>query len=299
MNSLSRWLIGGGVVALTAGFFRGCEFADAEDWTEGGEARVPKSHALDLDVTTLTAGHGNQVRAGDIVEVDVRELPEVAPGTDVPKDLPPVHGTAWVWIGDLTAAKTTFPPTSRLTTGRIPRGSPNFGIGPADFRKALAGIPVGSTLSIAIALRTRRTPDRVMMGLPRNGILFDGDYYSAFVDPLGTSSTNAPLRFGHRYEVTLRRACPARLLIRNVSLTQLGPYTECMGLRCGLTLSRSARLQLGLIDGRCSDGELLHFGPIAAVDKDATEHPRAFEDTIKSRIQQLTQRWPTFSHTTY
>jgi hypothetical protein len=167
----------------------------------------------------------------------------------------------------------------------------------------LLGVPTGSTLRISIALPPQLTRNMLVTGwsgiIPRTGIKFDYELYSVFEDPFevtgGKKGENFPLQYGHSYEVTVGRACPTRLLVQDVAMTQHGPRLDCEGgesLFCPVSTYRSARAQFAVMDGRCEQGEKLHIGPIAVIDKGATDHPAAFEPSILAHIQYLKNHWP-------
>jgi hypothetical protein len=237
--------------------------------------------------------------------MEIRDLGILAPGTaDMFSRSASInsHGEESAWVGNLRANRTTFPVASRLTSSSQPR-DPHYDLGSADFRQALLGVPTGSTLRISIALPPQLTSDMLVSGrsgiVPRTGILFHYELYSEFVDPLDATGRknggNFELQYGHSYEVTVRRACLTRLFVQDVALTQHGPRLDCEGAAwflCPVSTYRSARAQFAIMDGRCEQGERLHIGPIAVIDKGATEHPAAFEPSILTRIQYLRGHWP-------
>jgi hypothetical protein len=294
-----------GLVLLVGGWIRGWENTETDKWVAGAVADVPAPTRLNLEVTRLKTGPGKPVASGDLVNIDIRDLGILAPGTtDMFSQSAPIdsHGEASAWVGNLQTDRTTFPSTTRLTSNALPR-DPHYDLGSADFRHALLGVPTGSTLRISIALPPRLTSEMLVSGrsgsIARTGIMFDYELYSQFVDPLHVTGRekggNFQLQYGHSYEVTVRRACPTRLLVQDVALTQHGPRLDCEHvdwLICPVSTFRSARAQFAVMDGRCEQGEKIHIGPIAVIDKGATDNPAAFEPSILARIQDLRGHWP-------
>ena len=294
-----------GLVLLFGIWVRGWENTDASEWVAGAVADNPEHGPLNLEVTRLKTGPGKPVASGDLVEMEIRDLDILAPGTEeMFSQAAPIqsHGAAVAWVGSLQGNRVTFPATKRLTSNALPR-DPHYDLGSADFRQALLGVPTGSTLRISIALPPRLTDNMLVTGssglIPRAGIMFFYELYSVFVDPFGAAGRDArgnfPLQYGHSYEVTIGRACRTRMLVQDVAMTQRGPRLDCEGgesLFCPISTYRSARAQFAVMDGRCEQGEKLHIGPIAVIDKGATDNPAAFEPSILARLQYLRSHWP-------
>jgi hypothetical protein len=309
------WIVSGLLVGLIlAGLTRqgakrprGGETTNAGEWVAGAIAEVPAPRLLNLEVTRLTTGPGKPVATGDWVHIEIKDLGVLAPGTtDMFSRSAPIvsDGDAAVWIGNLQTARTTFPWASRLTSDSQQRDS-LYQLGSADFRAALVGVPTGSTLRVSIALPPQYTGDMRVSGwvgaLPRTGFLFKYERYSELVDPFGatgdTKGENFQLQYGHNYEVNIRRACPTRLLVQDVAMNQQGPRLECghpdwMTFICPVSTHRTARAQYAVLDGRCEQGEALHIGPIAVIDKGATQNPADFKPSILAHLQYLRSHWP-------
>lgn len=157
-------------------WFHGWETVSATDWREGAVAGTPKHQSVHVIPTTLEAGQGTPIRAGDLVRVGVRELPDIAPGTFdmfIKTNEPPRLGEGWLYIGDLDMSATKFGPTFVHTINRTPRLHSNYDFGSADFRAALTGARAGSVLQLAIGLPPARTSEMFATGLigtlPANG----------------------------------------------------------------------------------------------------------------------------------
>jgi hypothetical protein len=293
------WVCG---LASVIFWLHGFEIVSSSDWREGAEAGVPKHQGVAITTTTSELGQGATIRTGDLVRVSIRELPEIAPGTldmFVATNEPPSHGDGWLYMGNLNVNATKFGPTFVHTINRTPRPHSNYGFGSGDFRAALTGARAGSVLQLAIALPAKHTSEMFATGmvgvLPANGFQYEYDLYSQFVDPLTVLQPTVRVTYGHRYEVTVREGCPARLLVQDVTMTQHGPRMICTNnciFCCSLSLFRQAQMQFALMDGKCAGGKSVHLGPIAVIDKDVTRLPREFEEPIQKRIRRLSEHWP-------
>jgi len=283
-------------------WFHGCETMSSSDWREGAVAGAPKHQGVVVTTTTPDMGQGPMVRTGDLVRVNIRELPDIAPGTldmFVETSEPPGRGEGWLYMGNLSASATKFGPTFVHTINRTPRLHSNYDFGSADFRAALTGARAGSVLQLAIDLPAAKTPEMFATGvigvLPANGFRYEYDLYSQSVDPLKVSQPTVRVTYGHRYEVTVHEACPARLLVQDVTMTQFGPRMICTNnciFCCSLSSFRQAQMQFALMDGKCAGGKSVHLGPIAVIDKDVTPLPREFEEPVQKQIQRLSEHWP-------
>jgi hypothetical protein len=283
-------------------WFHGWDTVSATDWREGALAGTPRHQGVHVTPIMLAAGRGMPIRAGELVRVGVRELPDIAPGTFdmfIQTNEPPSQGEGWLYIGDLDAGATKFGPTFVHTINREPRLHSNYDLGAADFRAALAGCPTGSVLQLAIDLPSARSSEMFATGLvgvlPANGFFYDYDLYSQSVDPLKVSQPAVRLTYGHSYEVTVHEACPARLLVQDVTMRQFGPRMICTNtciLCCSASFFREARMQFALMDARCAGGKTAHFGPIAVIDKDVTPLPREFQESVEKRMRRLAEHWP-------
>lgn len=301
MKSRARWLVVIGSLLVVGSWLAGWEFTHASAWREGGVGGAPSQRLLNLQTTTLEVGQGRAVQGGDLVRVGVRELPDIAPGTlDMfPQSREePSSGEAWLWVGDLRAERTTFGATTRSTTP-TPRPHPNYDLGPPDLRAALLGTRIGSRVEMKIGLPPERTQRMFVSGdfgsLPANGYVFAFDWRNHLVDPLKSSRPIIPVTYGHSYEVTVRKACPARVLVQDVTIRHFGPrFVSSPG--CWLCLSpsfyRHAKMQFAVVDVSCERGERAGLGLLAVVDTEATAHPEEFEESIKARIHNLKQQWP-------